>query len=94
MTPRYEELYSEPALAAHVHCIGRFEGDKDGDWHRERLKRAEARAACGPGRGERLAPFLFMPSAGSPPVRIHHARGDASDHSRRATTTTNSPGMR
>jgi AraC-like DNA-binding protein len=30
MTPRYEELAPDPALAAHVHCIWRFEGDEDG----------------------------------------------------------------
>jgi AraC-like DNA-binding protein len=30
MTPRYEELDPEPALAAHVHCLWRFEGDEDG----------------------------------------------------------------
>jgi len=30
MTPRYEEHDPDPALAAHVHCIWRFEGDEDG----------------------------------------------------------------
>ena len=30
MTPRYEEHAPDPALAAHVHCIWRFEGDEDG----------------------------------------------------------------
>jgi AraC-like DNA-binding protein len=30
MTPSYEELAPDPALAAHVHCIWRFEGDEDG----------------------------------------------------------------
>ena len=30
MTPRYEEHDPDPVLAAHVHCIWRFEGDEDG----------------------------------------------------------------
>jgi AraC-like DNA-binding protein len=30
MTPRYEEHAPDPALAAHVHCLWRFEGDEDG----------------------------------------------------------------
>jgi len=30
MTPRYEEHEPDPALAAHVHCIWRFQGDEDG----------------------------------------------------------------
>ena len=30
MTPRYEEHKPEAALAAHVHCIWRFQGDEDG----------------------------------------------------------------
>jgi AraC-like DNA-binding protein len=30
MTPRYEEHDPGPALAAHVHCLWRFEGDEDG----------------------------------------------------------------
>jgi hypothetical protein len=30
MTPRYEELDADPALAAHAHCIWRFEGAEDG----------------------------------------------------------------
>ena len=30
MPPRYEEHDPDPALAAHVHCIWRFEGDEDG----------------------------------------------------------------
>ncbi len=30
MTPRYQELAPDPALAAHVHCLWLFEGDEDG----------------------------------------------------------------
>ena len=30
MTPHYEEHAPDPALAAHVHCLWRFEGDEDG----------------------------------------------------------------
>jgi AraC-like DNA-binding protein len=30
MTPRYEELAPAPELAAHVHCLWRFEGDEEG----------------------------------------------------------------
>jgi AraC-like DNA-binding protein len=30
MTPHYEELAPAPALAAHVHCLWRFEGIEDG----------------------------------------------------------------
>jgi len=30
MAPRYEEHDPDPALAAHVHCLWRFEGDEDG----------------------------------------------------------------
>ena len=30
MTPRYEELDPDPALADHVHCVWRFEGDEEG----------------------------------------------------------------
>ena len=30
MTPRYQELAPDPALAAHVHCFWRFDGDEEG----------------------------------------------------------------